>query len=973
MAKSKKTEEKRALPHGGKLSDSIRKWREAAVIVLLLLAVLMVVGFFAPNAAVLGFINRLFAWLVGPGLFVVPAVLIVLSGHVLLRLNKKLKAFWITAVAAFPVLVGSIAHLFAVSERYTSETIGKLCTDGASYRSGGFIAGGLTELMIRAFSKVGAGILLFVIAAGLALVIFRIPLSMIMNKAADGMEKSSERAHEKRAERRAERAERKKILAEQEAAEAESRRIAEAEAIERAERRARAEAKTRRIDFALDGDLPVSPPAAGAEDSEPLFRTPESVARKSESVKRNAPSAVSVSVPAAEPESEEKEVISEKNRETAIAPASESVSLQSESVSLQSESVSPAYSVRATPAGEGKIKVPETPFTSAEEADKTTGQDFRLASDADKPASTEDIPPWEDRSEPAAGFQSEVDSSTGEVIEFPADLCGSAEFDALEPDPDNPGTDARRARPTMSPEDLEKAVASAAAAAEEKAEGQYVYPPIELLKSAPPPSRELTDAETSANQEKLISTLASFGVEAWIVGVTRGPAVTRYEIQLGSGIKIARISGLSEDIALAMGAQSVRVSDIPEKFAVGIEVPNRNVETVYLRDVIESPDFSESKSHATFALGKDISGRPVVGDISRLPHLLVGGTTNSGKSVCINSLLISLIYKSSPDDLRLILIDPKMVEFASYNGIPHLLIPVVTDYKKAAGALQWAVMEMEERYKVFNENGFRNFAEYNEGIEKINASIPDPGDPGAPAPAQKLEKLPRIIIVIDELADLMMTSPKEVEASICRLAQKARAAGMNLVVATQRPSADVIKGTMKANIPSRIAFSVASSLESRIILDRGGAETLLGRGDMLFLPIGATKPRRVQGCFVSSPEIESVVAFIKHGVEVSYNEEIMRQIDRAASGENESSCEGGGDEERDELFDEAVGICLGMNQCSATMLQRRLKVGFARASRIVDQMEDCGIVGPSEGAKSRQLLISREDWQEMQYRRSSDY
>ncbi len=965
MAKSKKTEEKRALPHGGKLSDSIRKWREAAVIVLLILAVLMVVGFFAPNAAVLGFINRLFAWLVGPGLFVVPAVLIVISGHVLLRLNKKLKAFWITAVAAFPVLVGSIAHLFAVSERYTSETIGKLCTDGASYRSGGFIAGGLTELLIRAFSKVGAGILLFVIAAGLALVIFRIPLSMIMNKAADGMEKSSERAHEKRAERRAERAERKKILAEQEAAEAEIRRIAEAEAIERAERRARAEAKTRRIDFALDGDLPPSPPA-GTADAESLFRTPESVARKSESVKRSTPSPAVVSVPEAESEPAEKEAGSVKSCETAKAPAAESVS-------PPYDAASPAYSVRATPAGEGKIKVPEIPFSSGEEENRTPGRAFRLVADADKPAEPEDIPPWEDRPEPDGGFQPQVDSSTGEVIEFPSELCGSVEFDALEPDPDNPGTDARRARPTMSPEELEKAVASAAAAAEEKPEGQYVYPPIELLKSAPPPSRELTDAETSANQEKLISTLASFGVEAWIVGVTRGPAVTRYEIQLGSGIKIARISGLSEDIALAMGAQSVRVSDIPEKFAVGIEVPNRNVETVYLRDVIESPDFSESKSHATFALGKDISGRPVVGDISRLPHLLVGGTTNSGKSVCINSLLISLIYKSSPDDLRLILIDPKMVEFASYNGIPHLLIPVVTDYKKAAGALQWAVLEMEERYKVFNENGFRNFAEYNEGIEKINASIPEQSDPDAPAPAKKLEKLPRIIIVIDELADLMMTSPKEVEASICRLAQKARAAGMNLVVATQRPSADVIKGTMKANIPSRIAFSVASSLESRIILDRGGAETLLGRGDMLFLPIGATKPRRVQGCFVSSPEIESVVAFIKHGVEVSYNEEIMRQIDRAASGESEGSCEGGADEERDELFDEAVGICLGMNQCSATMLQRRLKVGFARASRIVDQMEDCGIVGPSEGAKSRQLLISREDWQEMQYRRSSDY
>ncbi|MBQ5973025.1 MAG: DNA translocase FtsK, partial [Oscillospiraceae bacterium] len=565
-----------------------------------------------------------------------------------------------------------------------------------------------------------------------------------------------------------------------------------------------------------------------------------------------------------------------------------------------------------------------------------------------------------------------IDPDTGEIL-LPGDPAGDppveytgydAGPDALTPDPDNPGTDARRARPTMTAQELEDAVSAAAAAAGVHSAESYVFPPIDLLKSAPPPSRDVTDAETRMNQEKLIATLASFGVEASIVGVTRGPAVTRYEIQLGSGIKIARISNLSEDIALAMGAQSVRVSDIPEKFAVGVEVPNRNVETVYLRDVLESPEFTGAASGATFALGKDISGRPVVSDISRLPHVLVGGTTNSGKSVCINSLLISLIYKSSPDDLRLILIDPKMVEFASYNGIPHLLIPVVTDFKKAAGALLWAVMEMENRYRVFNENGFRNFAEYNEGVA---ARRPDAADEGGP----RLEKLPRIIIVIDELADLMMTSPKEVETAICRLAQKARAAGMNLVVATQRPSADVIKGTMKANIPSRIAFSVASSLESRIILDRGGAETLLGRGDMLFLPIGATKPRRVQGCFVSSPEIESVVAFIKHGAEATYDEDIIRQIERVADGGGASEDgDGDGDEDRDELFDEAVSICIGLNQCSATMLQRRLKIGFARASRIVDQMEACGIVGSSEGAKPRALLISREDWNEMQYRKS---
>ena len=905
MAKTKQSEEKRALPHGGKYSDKLRKYREATVIVFILFAVLMVVGFFAPDAKVLSFVNKLSAWLFGPGLFAVPIVLLGISGHILLRLNKNLRALWIVAMSSLPMLVGSFGHLFVAPNRYPPADVGKLCADGAEFISGGLIAGGFTELLILAFSKVGAGILLFALSAAGVLVVFRIPLSLIMNKASDKMEKTGEKAHELRINKQTERAERKKLHAERAAAEAEAKAAAEKEAAEKAELRSRTAAKTRRIDFSLDSDMPSATPA-NPHDEEPIFATPEAVAKKTETVTTAV--------------------------ETDLTEDDE------------------LYTVKATPAGDGKIKVPETPDETVQfqpaEPEPTPFE--KLVSSVES-----ELPPWE---------EPEVDLSTGEVIAFPFESDDEYEDDFED---DEEFTEEER-RPTMTPEELEEAVAATAASAEGGFTGSYVFPPIELLKSAPPPSRELTDAETVANQEKLISTLASFGVGATIVGVTRGPAVTRYEIQLGSGIKIARISNLSKDIALSMGAPSVRVSNIPEKFAVGIEVPNKNVETVFLRDVIESSEFSNARSGATFALGKDISGRPVVGDISRLPHVLVGGTTNSGKSVCINSLLISLIYKSSPEDLRLILIDPKMVEFASYNGIPHLLIPVVTDYKKAAGALQWAVMEMEERYKRFNGFGFRNFAEYNEAVDRMNAENEGNED------AQKLERLPRIIIVIDELADLMMTSPKEVEAAICRLAQKARAAGMNLVVATQRPSADVIKGTMKANIPSRIAFSVASSLESRIILDRNGAETLLGRGDMLFLPIGATDTRRVQGCFVSSPEIESVVAFIKNGVEVHYSEEIMRQIDRAADGGGSDSDEDI-DEDRDELFDEAVSFCLGTNQCSATMLQRKLKVGFARAARIVDQMEACGIVGPSEGAKSRKLLISREDWQEIQYRRSSDY
>ncbi len=505
---------------------------------------------------------------------------------------------------------------------------------------------------------------------------------------------------------------------------------------------------------------------------------------------------------------------------------------------------------------------------------------------------------------------------------------------------------------------------------------QYIYPPTSLLKREPPANPENIEAEIRANAEKLISTLSSFGVEAWIINVTRGPVVTRYEIQLDSGIKTSRITSLSDDIALALAAQSVRIAHIPARSAVGIEVPNKNLSIVNLRDVLESKEFIESQSKATFALGKDISGKPVVSDIATLPHLLVGGTTNSGKSVCINSLLISLLYKSSPEDLRLILIDPKMVEFISYNGIPHLLIPVVTDTKKSVGALAWAVMEMMQRYKTFNEVGVRNFTDYNEKVKNEQEAAKTPAiDDDEP----RLEKMPRIIIVIDELADLMLASPAEVEESICRIAQMARAAGMHLIVATQRPSADIIKGLMKANIPSRIAFSVASSLESRIILDQQGAEKLLGRGDMLYNPIGNTKPMRVQGCFVSSQEIEAVVEFIKGNSLAQYNEEVITQIDKNAqnAGKGKSRAGISGDDENaaaddfDELFDDAVEIIFDMKQASTSMLQRRLKLGFTRAGRIMDQMEQSGIVGPPEGSKPRQILISREEWAEIKYERES--
>lgn len=498
----------------------------------------------------------------------------------------------------------------------------------------------------------------------------------------------------------------------------------------------------------------------------------------------------------------------------------------------------------------------------------------------------------------------------------------------------------------------------------------YDYPPIDLLTQGKHASVAGAEAELRESSACLLDTLDSFNIEAQIIGIVRGPSVTRFELTIPRGIKISRITALADDIALSLGAANVRIAPIPDKVAVGIEVPNKTVNTVYIRECIGSPAFANAKSRLSFAVGKDITGKPVIGDIAKMPHMLIAGTTGSGKSVCINSMLISLLYKSTPEEVRLIMVDPKMVELGNYNGIPHLLIPVVTDPKKAAGALNWAVGEMERRYKLFADHQVRNLVGYNDLMrsEKAKAEQTEDGHP------EQYQVLPQIVIVIDELADLMMVAAKEVENSICRIAQKARAAGMHLVVATQRPSADVITGIMKANIPSRIAFAVASQIESRIILDTTGAEKLIGKGDMLYAPLGEGKPTRVQGCFISNEEIEAVIARIKETSTAEYSEEILEHIEQQAEqvGNNKGGSSGTNDlgDDEDELIEEAIEVIMDCRQASTSMLQRRLKLGYSRAARIIDQIEDRGIIGPSEGSKPRQILISREDWQEMKLRRT---
>ena len=484
----------------------------------------------------------------------------------------------------------------------------------------------------------------------------------------------------------------------------------------------------------------------------------------------------------------------------------------------------------------------------------------------------------------------------------------------------------------------------------------YCFPPIELLKRPVQGTSDGT-AEMRENTKRLNETLASFHIDAHIINVTRGPSVTRYEVELDKGVRLNKLTTCADDIALSLGASGVRIAAIPGKISVvGIEVPNQTVTNVYLREVIDSPEFARSKSKSSFAVGKDIGGTCIVGNIAKMPHMLIAGTTGSGKSVCMNSIIISLLYKAGPEDVKLIMVDPKMVELGIYNGIPHLLIPVVTDPKKAAGSLQWAVTEMMRRYKIMSDAGVRD-------LESFNSIVAGQEVDG--------EKLPQVVIIIDELADLMLVAAKEVEDSICRIAQMGRAAGMHLIIATQRPSADVITGLMKANIPSRIAFAVASAMESRIILDTQGAEKLVGKGDMLYAPIGTGKPQRVQGCFVTDSEVEAVAGYVKENYNPDYNQEVLEEIEKKAMQTGKKAATANepapSNEELDgdEMLPAAVDVILETGQASVSMLQRRLKLGYARAARIVDEMEEKGIVGPFQGSKPRAILVNKEQWESM--------
>lgn len=562
------------------------------------------------------------------------------------------------------------------------------------------------------------------------------------------------------------------------------------------------------------------------------------------------------------------------------------------------------------------------------------------------------IATYKDIDVPEVEAEPVVEETSIPVEEAIAAAQTEAFFEEIGAEPETPAEPAAPAPVELDPpEIIESEIESIKMEREE-----YKFPPIDLLKGMPAKSFATEQAELENTARRLVDTLKSFGVETRIVDISRGPTVTRYELQPSSGVKISKITNLADDIALNLATAGVRIeAPIPNKAAVGIEVPNKASNVVHIREILESSAFTGSKSKLTISLGKDIGGNAIVGDISKMPHGLIAGATGSGKSVCINSIIMSILYKARPDEVKLIMVDPKVVELGIYNGIPHLLLPVVTDPRKAASTLGWAVSEMEKRYQMFAASGVRDLDGYNRVAEADGEMI----------------KLPRIVIIVDELADLMMTAPKEVEDSINRIAAKARAAGMHLIIATQRPSVDVVTGVIKANIPSRIAFAVSSQIDSRTILDSAGAEKLLGRGDMLFSPVGASKPARIQGCFVSDEEVEAVVDFVKGRHTAEYDSAIMEDIENrvlANSKDKSAAAASDDDGEKDAMLDAAIEFVVESRQASTSVLQRKLKLGYARAARIMDQMEEMGVVGPSQGAKPREVLMTAEQLMERKAR-----
>ena len=935
-------------------------YRGLKAFLLLALALFSLIGCFTGEGIFIGAFREFIMGLIGKGFYFLPVTL----GYcalMLLYVRDKPLGGRITCTLLLTVMAGALIHLFGCTAEFPADwhLPGALYDAGpvpGEAGSGGVIGGLLSIAFSGLFNKVGAAIVLFLATLFLLFASVNVTVAALVEKSreraqlkAEEWKLKREEEQEKAAQRRAAAEEARLQAAQERAAAEEARRKAQEEAKRLAQEEEKLprhpvtaetpQGKKRRsdIDIPLDMpkrskiDIPLDEPRPGREEGAKAAPAPAAKKTEPQSARQEE-----------KPVSEKdwlaailtKDRIRASDKPAAAAAASAADKIVNTAIRPKP---GPGGPVSPVSAAVKASQLPQAPLPQPEEEDEELFGAPRRPAQSSQGTAPAQPPKTPAQPTPAQSAPAQSSVSLEEAAAVLAEEKAARTIEKAE---------SAKARAEM--------VASIEGELQDQAQAapvKYVFPPLSLLTAGTDEGAGAGMEEMSVNAKRLSATIKSFGIPAEICDVTRGPTVTRYEVELEQGVKLNRLTNLSDDIALALGVSGVRIAPVPDKISiVGIEVPNKQTTTVYLRDVIDTSTFREKSSSLTFAIGKDIGGTPIVGDIAKLPHLLIAGTTGSGKSVCMNSLILSLLYKSSPEEVRLIMVDPKMIELGVYNGIPHLLIPVVTDPKKAAGALQWSVMEMTKRYRLIADAGVRDLVSYNKLMERTEGG----------------QKLPKIVILIDELADLMMTSGKEVEESIVRIAQMGRAGGIHLVLATQRPSADVITGIMKANISSRIAFAVDSALNSRIILDTSGAEKLVGKGDMLYAPIGAGKPTRVQGTFVTDEEREDVINFVKEQGLANYDPGIQDEIERNAdkdakkAAEAEDEAEDSGD--LDELFNDAVEVVLESKQASVSLLQRRLKLGYSRAARIVDQLEEQGVVGPFEGSKPRPVLITREEW-----------
>ncbi len=909
--------------------------REFQGLIYIIVSVITIFSIFDLDGFILGFYRNLVSFFIGYGIYVLPVSFLIVGALCFIpyKGNTSLRT---TLFFSFPILISCFVQILTYGGIYrlNIHDLSLIIENSYEIRSGGIIGGFLSIILEAALSSIGSLILLSILIIVAAFVAFNITPKQIysfFNSTFAGLEHEET---EEEIEYKLSKKELKKAKKERQREYNERLKEAKEKAYNEAKEQAEVKVPKKYRNF----DLKLG-------DSEPEFNIVEEKPKIDLWVKEEYEKilAKEAKIKAEKQALLQKQAEMEKEAEEIYVTNIEDIEL------IERAEDAPAPILFNPPF---ETEIADTPVSQAEITTSETVTD-----EIEPPA---EILYFNTNYEEEKQIVSEVSKEVEEILSIKGDIATILEEDDLDKT-----SDYTFIRKEIIPDELKSTMKYEVISNfdKENLEYKYSFPPLTLLSENIKQDNFDYTAEMHDSSERLIETLKSFNIAAQIINIVRGPSITRFEITIAKGIKFSKITSLSDDIALSLGAANVRIATIPDKVAIGIEVPNKTTEMVFIREVLDSPEFRNTTSKLSYVLGKDITGRPCLGDIAKMPHMLIAGTTGSGKSVCVNSMLISLLYKSDPTEVKLIMIDPKMVELGGYNGIPHLLIPVVTDPKKAAGALNWAVGEMMRRYKMFKESNVKDISTYNTLVAKKIEN-------GFSEEEEILERMPQIVIVIDELADLMMIAAKEVEESICRIAQMARAAGMHLVIATQRPSSDVITGLMKANIPSRVSFAVSSSTDSRIILDTPGAEKLIGKGDMLYNPLGVSKPQRIQGCFISGSEIEAVVEYVKMIAEPSYDDEIMSHIENHSSkdGKDNSSSGSDGDEDEDDLIFDAIDVIISTGQASTSFLQRKLKVGYARASRIIDQIEDRGIIGAADGAKPRQILITKYEWQEMKTR-----